>query len=344
MWQRAGAPAALAEAIGSHQPFYLPYQGCNDRELQTLYGSLVCKIMAARYPTAGLAEPAGPAASRSGSVSSAGFSGSTRTGKFRSRDGSKMLDRSRFHVSGYYTSAERDERDRRGGGIVRSFRAGPAVARCLAAHDPGRCASCSDFSRNRDGQGVGATGGAAARGGSMRFLGASGHQRISDHRLLHQQRSHGAGGRRGSLFRTADPAAESFDLLRTCGRSGRRDRPGATRVCAQMPWSIGAVSRCRNICRNSTRCSRASRPRFRTVSSPLSSSAAAGASPRCFEPGSIARSRPSVSTPAITVSSCRDWRRTVSPPRSVSATSCWTASAGRVATRSWRAWFTIFPS
>src|SRR5664280_216 len=48
--ERASAPAVLADAIGSHQPFYLPYQGCNDRELQTLYGSLVCRIMAARYP------------------------------------------------------------------------------------------------------------------------------------------------------------------------------------------------------------------------------------------------------------------------------------------------------
>src|ERR1700682_2896904 len=48
----AGAPAVLSEAIGSHQPFYLPYQGRNDRELQALYGRLVCRIMAARYTTA----------------------------------------------------------------------------------------------------------------------------------------------------------------------------------------------------------------------------------------------------------------------------------------------------
>src|SRR6202023_3977361 len=31
--ESAGAPAALADAIGSHQPFYLPFQGHNDREL-----------------------------------------------------------------------------------------------------------------------------------------------------------------------------------------------------------------------------------------------------------------------------------------------------------------------
>ena len=68
------------------------------------------------------------------------------------------------------------------------------------------------------------------------------------------------------------------------------------------------------------------------------------ASPRCFEPGSIARSKLSVSTPEITAFSCRDLHRIVSSPRSVNATSCWIASAGQVATRSWRAWFTMFPS
>src|SRR5437016_331943 len=49
--ERAGVPAALADAIGPHQPFYLPYQGSNDCALQTAYGALVCKIMAARYET-----------------------------------------------------------------------------------------------------------------------------------------------------------------------------------------------------------------------------------------------------------------------------------------------------
>lgn len=41
---------AAAEAVGSHQPFFLAYQGLNDRELQQLYGDLVCKIMSLRYP------------------------------------------------------------------------------------------------------------------------------------------------------------------------------------------------------------------------------------------------------------------------------------------------------
>src|SRR6202022_3395578 len=58
--ESAHASAVLAEAIGSHQPFYLPYQGGNDRELQSWCGSLVCKIMAARYTTPVLPNPPGP--------------------------------------------------------------------------------------------------------------------------------------------------------------------------------------------------------------------------------------------------------------------------------------------
>ena len=40
----------LAAAIGSSQPFFLAYQGLNDRELQEVYGSLVCRTVAKKYP------------------------------------------------------------------------------------------------------------------------------------------------------------------------------------------------------------------------------------------------------------------------------------------------------
>ena len=39
-----------AKAVGNHQPFYLAYQGLNDRKPQQLYGDLVCRIMSLRYP------------------------------------------------------------------------------------------------------------------------------------------------------------------------------------------------------------------------------------------------------------------------------------------------------
>jgi protein O-GlcNAc transferase len=106
--ETALAPAVLADAIGSHQPFYLPYQGYNDRELQILYGSLVCKIMAARYPTPVLPNPPGPHEPiRLGIVS--GFFRQHSNWKIPVKGWLKMLDRDRFHVSGYYTSAERDD-------------------------------------------------------------------------------------------------------------------------------------------------------------------------------------------------------------------------------------------
>jgi predicted O-linked N-acetylglucosamine transferase (SPINDLY family) len=41
---------AAVDAVGSMQPFYLACQGFNDRELQHIYGDLVCKIMTTRYP------------------------------------------------------------------------------------------------------------------------------------------------------------------------------------------------------------------------------------------------------------------------------------------------------
>jgi protein O-GlcNAc transferase len=105
--ERARAPAGLAEAIGSHQPFYLPYQGHNDRELQVLYGALVCRITAARYATPVLPGPPGPHQPiRLGIVS--GFFRQHSNWKIPIKGWLKNLDRNRFHVAGYYTGAERD--------------------------------------------------------------------------------------------------------------------------------------------------------------------------------------------------------------------------------------------
>src|SRR5260221_1479538 len=122
--ESVSAPAALVEAIGAHQPFYLPYQGCNDRELQSLYGSLVCKIMAARYATPGLPNPPGPREPiRLGIVS--GFFRQHSNWKIPIKGWLKMLDRDRFHVSGYYTSAERDDETGAAAALCDRFAQGP---------------------------------------------------------------------------------------------------------------------------------------------------------------------------------------------------------------------------
>jgi protein O-GlcNAc transferase len=122
--ERVGMPAALSEIIGSHQPFYLPYQGGNDRELQALYGSLACKIMAARYPSPVLPKPPGSGEPiRLGIVS--GFFRQHSNWKIPIKGWLKMLDRDRFHVTGYYTSPERDAETDVAGSLCDRFVQGP---------------------------------------------------------------------------------------------------------------------------------------------------------------------------------------------------------------------------
>jgi protein O-GlcNAc transferase len=120
----AYAPATLAEAVGSHQPFYLPYQGFDDRELQILYGSLICKIMAEKYDTPVLPKPPGPQERiRLGIVS--GFFRQHSNWKIPVKGWLKTLDRDRFHLSCYYTSAERDDETGAAAALCDRFVQGP---------------------------------------------------------------------------------------------------------------------------------------------------------------------------------------------------------------------------
>jgi predicted O-linked N-acetylglucosamine transferase (SPINDLY family) len=119
-----GAPADLADAIGSHQPFYLPYQGGNDRALQAQYGSLVCKVMATKYQAPVLPDPPAPQEPiRLGIVS--GFFRQHSNWKIPIRGWLKQLDRDRFHVSGYYTGGERDGETDAAAALCRRFVQGP---------------------------------------------------------------------------------------------------------------------------------------------------------------------------------------------------------------------------
>ena len=117
-------PAQLAHAIGSHQPFYLPYQGRDDRELQALYGSLVCRIMAARYTTPVLPGPPGPDEPiRLGIVS--GFFRQHSNWKIPIKGWLSQLDRTRFRVSGYYTADEQDGETEAAAALCDHFVQGP---------------------------------------------------------------------------------------------------------------------------------------------------------------------------------------------------------------------------
>ncbi len=97
----------LAAAVGSNQPFFLPYQGQNDRDLQSLYGKLVCRIIADKYPAAPLPPP--PAADekvRVGIVS--GLFRHHTVWKLMIRGWLSQLDREKFQLFGYHTGADRD--------------------------------------------------------------------------------------------------------------------------------------------------------------------------------------------------------------------------------------------
>jgi protein O-GlcNAc transferase len=121
---RAGTPVALAQAIGSHQPFYLPYQGRDDRELQALYGSLVCRILAARYATPVLPKPPRPEEPiRLGIVS--GFFRQHSNWKIPIKGWLTQLDRARFRVSGYYTADEHDDETDAAAALCDHFVEGP---------------------------------------------------------------------------------------------------------------------------------------------------------------------------------------------------------------------------
>ena len=100
-------PAAYAKGVGPNQPFYLAYQGQNDRGLQRLYGETVCRIMAARFPAAPLAPP--PAIDeplRVGVVS--GFFYDHSNWKIPIKGWLSELDRTRFQLFGYHTGSKHD--------------------------------------------------------------------------------------------------------------------------------------------------------------------------------------------------------------------------------------------
>jgi len=120
---RLETPGNLAFGIGVHQPFALVSQGLNDVELQRLYGSLVCRIAADRYPPVALAPPPLPDEPiRIGIVN----------GYFRQHSvwkipikGMGQLDRQRFHLFGYHTGAKQDEETRAAAAAYHRFVQGP---------------------------------------------------------------------------------------------------------------------------------------------------------------------------------------------------------------------------
>ncbi|MGY3030453.1 O-linked N-acetylglucosamine transferase, SPINDLY family protein [Thermostichus sp. MS-CIW-30] len=96
-----------AAGIGSVQPFFLPYQGQNDRDLQQLYGSLVCEVMAARYPHPPLLLKQRADKLRVGIVS--GLFRDHSVWKILTRGWVEALDRAQVALYGFHTSVIQDE-------------------------------------------------------------------------------------------------------------------------------------------------------------------------------------------------------------------------------------------
>ena len=122
--ERSSVPPAMVDAIGAHQPFYLPYQGRNDRELQSLYGSAVCRVLGSRFAVLGLPPPPGADEPiRVGIVS--GFFRQHSNWKIPIKGWLKMLNRDRFRLFGYHTGVERDDQTEIAASLCQRFVQGP---------------------------------------------------------------------------------------------------------------------------------------------------------------------------------------------------------------------------
>jgi protein O-GlcNAc transferase len=102
---------AVAEAIGKQQPFFLAYQGLNDRELQQIYGDLVSKIMSLRYPHFAERLPMHSISQdeplRVGIAS--GFFYYHAVWKIPIKGWIENLNKDRFRLYGYYTGQKKDK-------------------------------------------------------------------------------------------------------------------------------------------------------------------------------------------------------------------------------------------
>ena len=97
----------LCEAITPRQPFLLAYQAGNDRDLQSIYGGMVSRIVAQEFPAVAMPPPPAPDEPlRIGVVSSFFYLHSNW--KIPIKGWLSQLDRSRFKIFGYYPGTVRD--------------------------------------------------------------------------------------------------------------------------------------------------------------------------------------------------------------------------------------------
>jgi predicted O-linked N-acetylglucosamine transferase (SPINDLY family) len=117
----------LAKGVGSNQPFFLAYQGRNDRDLQALYGSAVCRIMRERYSIPTLPPPPRPGEPVRVGIVSEHFRDHT-VWKLLIKGWVSQLDRRRFRVYGYHTGWRRDATTKAAAALCDHFIEGPLPA------------------------------------------------------------------------------------------------------------------------------------------------------------------------------------------------------------------------
>jgi protein O-GlcNAc transferase len=118
--RRAATARQDAEAVGSAQPFFLAYQGRDDRALQARYGGMVAGIMGAAFPrwaSARAVAPPAPGEPIRLAIVSGHFWGHSVL-KIPIWGWVSLIDRRRFRLYGYHTSANNDVETAR---VRRSF-------------------------------------------------------------------------------------------------------------------------------------------------------------------------------------------------------------------------------
>jgi protein O-GlcNAc transferase len=102
---------SAADAVGSQQPFYLAYQGLNDREVQHFYGNLICRVMSLRYPQfadrPAMSSHSSEEPLRIGFVSS--FFRLHSNWKIPIKGWIENINKKRFSLYGYYAGNKKDE-------------------------------------------------------------------------------------------------------------------------------------------------------------------------------------------------------------------------------------------
>jgi len=122
--EHCGGREALGQVVGMYLPFFLAYQGKNDRALQSRYGALVCRAMAARCPPAPLAPPPAPSEPiRVGIVT--GYFWRHSVWKIPVKGWVTQLDRRRFQLFGYHTGSIADAETEVAANLCERFVRGP---------------------------------------------------------------------------------------------------------------------------------------------------------------------------------------------------------------------------